>query len=180
MEIPSITKTLLRNLLNCLPIVCLLIPQSITPNLTLDISKRQLDNNRPDLDPASLIRINHRATSSSAFVASKFGVDRFVWLNEGMNSPLLVSWLTFCRDIAETRCSNNGYERKREESFNRPSGNVKRMQQRTTNSCDDFGGRTLESRAQPKFPGQLRERIVRTSMAANMVKFWVFVCLCEC
>lgn len=32
--------------------------------------------------------------------------------------------------------------------------------------------RTLESRAQLKFPGQLRERIVTTTMAANMVKFW--------
>lgn len=87
-----------------------------------------------------------------------------------------VSSLTFYRDIAETRCSNNGYERKREESFNRPSGNVKKMRRRYDDELSRRFRRMYDELwkvgLKLKFPGQLRERIVTTTMAANMVKFW--------
>ena len=150
-EIPQSPKSSLSKSLKLSSPNCSFVNPAIdhskfnTPNFQ-ETTRRQSSRSR---SKASLIRINHCETSSSTRYLQRNIREleircRQVYMKRrrAHSVPPSVSWFTFYRDIAETRCSNNGYERKREESFNRPSGNVKRMQQRTTNSCDDFGGRT--------------------------------------
>lgn len=100
-------------------------------------------------------------------------------VRSSLSSPTpSASSLTFYRDIAETRCSNNGYERKREESFNRPSGNVKRMRRRTTNSRDDFGGRTTnfgKSGSNSSFPANFARESLRQPWPRTWLNFGLFV-----